>query len=155
MYCTSCGKAVDAGAAFCGKCGAAVSGRRAQTGTGIVVQDVVRSQIAVGNGNVQVQVTVDGVSRITERDGGVQLRVREIPALPATSRPSLIGRDTLVEEACQALSGRTSVQLFGAPGVGRSAVAEAVLRRLAEAGTRCIEMRPATSFTPWSPCTGG
>jgi len=67
MYCTSCGKAVAAGDAFCGKCGAAVTGRRARAETGVVVHDVVRSQIAVGNGNVQVQVTVDGVSRIRER----------------------------------------------------------------------------------------
>jgi len=142
MFCTSCGKGLDAGAAFCGKCGAAVTGRRTEAGASIVVQDVVRSQVAVGDGNVQVQVTVDGVSRITERNDGVELRVREIPVPPATSRPSLVGRYTLIEETWQFLSERTSVQLFGAPGVGRSAVAEAVLRRMAEAGTRCVEIRP-------------
>ncbi len=142
MYCTRCSQPLDAGDAFCGKCGAAVTSRRAQRGPAIVVQDVVRSQIAVGNGNVQVLVNVDGASRYAERDGGVELRTREIPVLATTVRPSLVGREEIIEEAHQALSAGMNVQLFGTPGVGRSAVAEAVLRRLAETGTRCVEMRP-------------
>jgi hypothetical protein len=142
MYCTRCGKALTADGAFCGKCGSPVNGEREQAAVGVVVHDVVRSQIAVGNGNVQVQVTVEGTSRIGERDGGIELRAREIPVLAATSRADLIGRDVLVEQTCDALSGDRSVQLFGAPGVGRSAVAEAVRQRLAETGMRGIELRP-------------
>ena len=142
MYCTTCGKALAAGGEFCGKCGAPANGDRAQASAGVVVRDVVRSQIAVGNGNVQVQVTVDGASRIGERPGGIELRAREIPVLAATSRAGLIGRDVLIEQTCRALSGDSSVQLFGAPGVGRSAIAEAVRQRLAETGMRGIELRP-------------
>jgi hypothetical protein len=142
MHCTSCGQAVSAGDAFCGKCGTAVTSRRAQDRPAVVIQGVVRSQVAVGNGNVQVLVNVDGASRYTERSGGVELQAREIPALATTSRPSLVGRDALIEEAHQALSAGMNVQLFGTPGVGRSGVAEAILRRMAETGTRCVEMRP-------------
>lgn len=148
MYCTKCGRAMAAGHAFCGKCGTPVSGQPAQAGVmagvvaGVVVRDVVRSQVAVGNGNVQVQVSVDGVSRISQRNGGVDLRPREIPPLPAGARAELVGRDTLTEQAWQALSAGRSVQLFGMPGVGRSAVAKDVLRRLAEAGTSCVALHP-------------
>src|SRR5579872_793672 len=142
MYCTKCGRAVAAGQAFCGKCGTPVTGAAGQTRADVVVRDIVRSQVAVGNGNVQVQVSVDGVSRISQRDGGVELRLREIPPLPLTGRAELVGRDTICEQAWQALSAGTSVQLFGRPGVGRSAVAESLLRRASEAGTSCVALHP-------------
>jgi hypothetical protein len=61
MNCATCGRALAAGDSFCGKCGAVVTGGHVRAAAGVVVQDVVRSQVAVGNGNVQVQVTVDGV----------------------------------------------------------------------------------------------
>jgi hypothetical protein len=150
MRCTGCGTALAGTDAFCGKCGAPVTGGRTQTTPvvrsqalpNVVVRDVVGSLVAIGDGNVQVQVRVDGTSQVSQRDGGLELRPRELPVAATTSWTTLIGRSPLVEEAYQALSAGTSVQLFGAPGVGRSAVAEAVLRRMAADGAPCVDVRP-------------
>jgi hypothetical protein len=101
-----------------------------------------RSQIAIGDGNFQVQVTMDGSSQFGRVQGGVALQVRELPPLAPAVRPDLVGRDALVEQVAADLMRDKNVQLFGPPGVGRSAVAEAVLRRLSAAQVRVAEIRP-------------
>jgi len=147
---------------FCGNCGRAVSATpppvarlmtdaprtlRGGAGTagdsfrsGVMVRDVFRSQVAVGDGNVQIKVDVDGSTQFGHVQGGVALQVRDVPVLTPRARRDLVGRDALVEQVSWDLYRQTSVQLFGAPGVGRTAVAEAVLRQLA--AVRGVELRP-------------
>jgi len=103
---------------------------------------IFRSQIAIGDGNFQVQVNMDGSSQFGRVQGGVALQVRELPPLAPAIRPDLVGRDALVEQVATDLMRDKNVQLFGPPGVGRSAVAEAVLRRLSAAQVRVAEIRP-------------
>jgi hypothetical protein len=105
-----------------------------------MVRDVFRSQVAVGDGNVQIKVDVDGSTQFGHVQGGVALQVRDVPVLTPRARRDLVGRDALVEQVSWDLYRQTSVQLFGAPGVGRTAVAEAVLRQLA--AVRGVELRP-------------
>ena len=100
------------------------------------------SQVAVGNGNVLIKLSMEGASRFGEREGGVELRPREIPVPVIPGRADLIGRDELIEQVCQDLLRGKTVQLFGAAGVGRSAVAEAVLRRQAAARVRAVQILP-------------
>jgi hypothetical protein len=109
-----------------------------------MVRDVSRSQVAVGDGNVQILVNVDGSTQFGHAQGGLALQVRNVPVLTPRARRYLVGRDALIEKVSWDLYRQTSVQLFGAPGVGRTAVAEAVLRRLAAAaaGVRGVELRP-------------
>jgi hypothetical protein len=105
-----------------------------------MVRDVFRSQVAVGDGNVQILVDVDGSTQFGHVQGGVALQVRNVPVLTPRARRDLVGRDALIEQVSWDLYRQTSVQLFGAPGVGRTAVAEAVLRQLA--AVRGVELRP-------------
>jgi len=134
MYCGNCGQPMPAADKFCGACGTA----RAT----FAIQDVVKSQVAIGNGNVQIQLTVEGTSQYRERAGGIELHAREIPVLVSASRADLVGRAELIEQASLSLSHGTTVQLFGAAGVGRTAVAEAILRRQAEARVRGVQLLP-------------
>ena len=150
MFCGNCGRAVsalsppvaglmtDARRPLRGGAGTAGDSPR----SGVMVRDVFRSQVAVGDGNVQVQVNVDGSTQFGHVQGGVALQVRDVPVLTPRARRNLVGRDTLIEQVSWDLYRQTSVQLFGAPGVGRTAVAEAVLRRLAAAEVRGVELRP-------------
>jgi hypothetical protein len=133
---------------FCGECGtrrdnAAGTGTRAGLAAGpagVSIRDVVGSQIAVGDGNVQIRMSVDGTSQFGHHEGGIELRAREIPVLTAAGRTDLIGRDALIGQAAADLSRGISVKLFGVPGVGRSAVAAAVIRRQAAAQVRGVEL---------------
>ncbi len=164
--CASCRSPLASDDMFCGNCGRAVSAmsppvaglmtdarrtRRGGAGTagdssrsGVMVRDVVRSQVAVGDGNVQILVDVDGSTQFGHVQGGVALQARDVPVLTPRARRDLVGRDALIEQVSWDLYRETSVQLFGAPGVGRTAVAEAVLRRLAAAAAemRGVELRP-------------
>jgi hypothetical protein len=117
-------------------------GGRSARDAHVTVHSVVKSQIAVGDGNVQVQVTVDGASQFGQLEGGVALRVREIPALATAHRPDPVGRGRLIEQVSRDVLRGTTVQLFGIPGVGRAAVVEAVLGRLAAAGVRGVQLLP-------------
>jgi len=105
-----------------------------------MVRDVFRSQVAVGDGNVQILVDMEGSTQFGHVQGGVALQVRDVPVLTPRARRDLVGRDALIEQVSWDLYRQTSVQLFGAPGVGRTAVAEAVLRQLA--AVRGVELRP-------------
>jgi hypothetical protein len=139
MKCPNCGLPLEQKARFCGHCGTAVAGGSA--GLSVILHDVVGSQIAIGDGNVQIQLSVDGSAQFEPVAGGITLAVREIPVLAPVARPGLVGRDALIEQASQDLRQHRNVQLFGLPGVGRTAVAEAVLQRLAPAGVRAVELR--------------
>lgn len=163
MLCTDCYGPLGPDDIFCGNCGAPRSA--AQTAAQTVAQSAARSaprsaapdqvaqtaveihhvsgsQVAVGDGNVQIKLSVEGASRFGERDGGIELRPREIPVPAIASRADPIGRDALIERVCQDLWRGITVQLFGAAGVGRSAVAEAVLRRQAAARVRAVQVLP-------------
>ena len=162
--CASCRFPLAPDGMFCGHCGRAVSAtsppvaglmtdarrtRRVGAGTAgdsprssVMVRDVFRSQVAVGDGNVQILVDVDGSTQFGHVHGGVALQVRDVPVLTPRARRDLVGRKSLIEHVSWDLYRQTSVQLFGVPGVGRTAVAEAVLRRLAAAEVRGVELRP-------------
>jgi hypothetical protein len=104
------------------------------------VHGAVQSQIAVGDGNVQIQLTMGGMSQFGQLQDGVALRKREIPVFASTGRTDLVGRDVIIEQAFRSIYRGTSVQLFGAPGVGRKAIAEAVTRRLGAAGVAGVQI---------------
>jgi hypothetical protein len=100
----------------------------------------------------------DGTARGLAAAGGplIQLRVadgramaqavtalepREIPVLATFDEPWPAGRDQVIGEVAAELAATLSVQLYGAPGVGKKAVA------------RCGRL--AASRTPWGACTSG
>ena len=59
------------------------------------------------------------------------LEPREIPLLATFGEPWPAGRDQVIGEVAAELAANLSVQLHGAPGVGKKAIARAVIRRLA------------------------
>jgi len=148
MFCGNCGRAVSAtsppvarpmtGARRTLRGGAGTAGDPFRSA--VMVRDVFRSQVAVGDGNVQILVDMEGSTQFGHVQGGVALQVRDVPVLTPRARRDLVGRDALIEQVSWDLYRQTSVQLFGAPGVGRTAVAEAVLRQLA--AVRGVELRP-------------
>jgi hypothetical protein len=143
--CTGCGRPLAPEDVFCGSCGLAAPDAppsRPQGQQSVVMHHISGSQIAIGDGNFQVQVNMDGSSQFGRVQGGVALQVRELPPLAPAVRPDLVGRHALVEQVAADLMRDKNVQLFGPPGVGRSAVAEAVLRRLSAARVRVAEIRP-------------
>ncbi|WP_333769486.1 hypothetical protein [Streptomyces sp. IBSBF 2435] len=107
--------------------------------------NIVGSQVIVGNGNVALQVTLGGASALTDRSPALPAALRELPVFRALpGRRPLVGRTGLVEPtAADLLAGRT-VQLCGADGAGRLAVAEAVVARLAEHGVRGVQLLGGT-----------
>jgi hypothetical protein len=113
---------------------------RSAPGAQVTVHSAVQSQIAVGNGNVQIQLTAGGMSQLGPLQGGVALRKREIPVLASPSRADPVGRSAIIEQAFTDIHRGTNVQLFGAAGVGRKAVAEAVVRRLGAAGVYGVQL---------------
>jgi hypothetical protein len=115
------------------------SGRSAPH-TQVTVQHVFGSQIAVGDGNTLIHLTAGGSSQFGHIDSGVALRVREIPVRASSGRADPVGRDAIIEDVAECLSRGTNVQLFGVPGVGRTAIAEAAARRLGAAGVQCVEL---------------
>ncbi|MFC4497638.1 hypothetical protein ACFPA8_26260 [Streptomyces ovatisporus] len=85
--------------------------------------------------------------RFVETESLRELPLHEAPLLPASGRTELFGRDELVEEVSARLAEGTSVQLYGEPGVGKRAIAEAVHRRLAEQGGRGHVLSPLAGET--------
>jgi hypothetical protein len=104
----------------------------------------------------------DGTARGLAAAGGplIQLRVadgramaqavtalepREIPVLATFDEPWPAGRDQVIGEVAAELAATLSVQLYGAPGVGKKAIARAVIRRLAAGPNpvRGVELWPA------------
>jgi hypothetical protein len=59
------------------------------------------------------------------------LPAREIPVLATFAEPWPAGRDQVIGEVAAELAATLSVQLYGAPGAGKKAIARAVIRRLA------------------------
>jgi hypothetical protein len=113
---------------------------RAAPRTQVTVQHVSGSQIAVGDGNTLIQLTADGLSQFGHIDNSVALRVREIPVQASSGRAEPVCRDEIISDVANSLSRGMNVQLFGTPGVGRAAIAEAAARRLGTAGIHWVEL---------------
>jgi hypothetical protein len=77
---------------------------------------------------VFVQVQVIGDAAVVGTVAG--LEPRDEPRLALPGEPDPVGRAQIVGQAAAELANGMSVQLFGAPGVGKKAVARAVIRRL-------------------------
>ncbi|HEV2634181.1 MAG TPA: hypothetical protein VGX23_03475 [Actinocrinis sp.] len=107
------------------------------------ISDVVGSQIVVGNGNIAIQLTVDDRSELRPDSGPRRRTARELQRLHVRPRPEPVGRDELVARAAADLAEGRNVQLFGAPGVGRLAVAHAVAARLGALGHRGVQLLDA------------
>jgi hypothetical protein len=77
------------------------------------------------------------------------LEPREIPLLGTFAEPWPVGRDQVIGEVAAELAATLSVQLYGAPGVGKKAIARAVIRRLAAGPNpvRGVELCPAGQDT--------
>ena len=73
------------------------------------------------------------------------LEPREIPVLATFDEPWPAGRDQIIGEVAAELAAALSVQLYGAPGVGKKAIARAVIRRLGAGPypVRGVELWPA------------
>ena len=82
---------------------------------------------AAGDPLVQVRV-VDGRAAA---EAVTALEPREIPVLGTFAEPWPVGRDQVIGEVAAEVAAALSVQLYGAPGVGKKAIARAVIRRLA------------------------
>jgi hypothetical protein len=97
----------------------------------VTIRNVVGAQVVVGKGNLAIQLTVDGSSGYSDRGASAPLQARALPVLrlrDGVDEP--VGRTSLIDRTVAELSGGRSVQLCGAPGTGKAAVAEAVARRL-------------------------
>lgn len=90
------------------------------------------SVIVVGDGNTAIHVTIEGRSGYSARTASAPLRPRPLPVLRPRQVREPVGRDGLVTAATDALLAGRSVELCGIAGVGKSAIAEAVARRLAD-----------------------
>lgn len=89
------------------------------------------SVIIVGNGNTAIHVTIEGTSGYSARSASAPLHPRPLAVINPRRGPELVGRDRLVAAAADALLAGRSVELCGGAGVGKTAIAEAVARRLA------------------------
>jgi len=74
-----------------------------------------------------------------------ELRPQEIPALRTLREPEPVGRATIVGQVAAQLRARTSVQLYGPAGIGKKAIARAVIRELRHDAVRGVELRPRLS----------
>jgi hypothetical protein len=74
-----------------------------------------------------------------------ELRPQEIPALRTLREPEPVGRATIVGQVAAQLRARTSVQLYGPAGLGKKAIARAVIRELRDDAVRGVELRPRLS----------
>jgi hypothetical protein len=74
-----------------------------------------------------------------------ELRPQEIPALRTLREPEPVGRATIVGQVAAQLRARTSVQLYGPAGIGKKAIARAVIRELRDDAVRGVELRPRLS----------
>jgi len=89
------------------------------------------SVIVVGDGNTAIHVTIEGTSGYSARSASEPLRPRPLAVINPRRGPEPVGRDGLVTAATDALLAGRSVELCGGAGVGKTAIAEAVARRLA------------------------
>jgi hypothetical protein len=94
---------------------------------GIAVSRKARGLAAAGRPLVQVRI-VDGHA---VAQAVTALEPREIPMLGTFAGSWPVGRDQIIGEVTAELATALSVQLYGAPGVGKKAIARAVIRRLA------------------------
>ena len=92
------------------------------------------SVIVVGNGNVAIHVTIEGTSGYSARSASEPLHPRPLAVINPRRGPEPVGRDRLVTAAAEALFAGRSVELCAGAGVGKTAIAEAVARRLAARG---------------------
>ncbi|WP_333769485.1 hypothetical protein [Streptomyces sp. IBSBF 2435] len=101
-----------------------------------LVHEVFRSQIVVGDGAIAVQILPDEATTVGAGIDPAVLSLQALPPLRALrDRRPLVGRAETVEQVADGLLAGRSTRLFGAPGLGRSAVAQAVVDRLAEGGS--------------------
>ena len=114
----------------------------------ITVTNAIGSQILVGDGCVQISVLLGGASRLDDLDGRPALRATTLPVLPSAERADPIGREEIIAGAAADLAAGRSVQLVGAPGVGRTAVARAVSRRLGAQQLRGVHLHGGGE--PWT-----
>lgn len=101
--------------------------------TSVSISNLSYSQVVVGNRNVALQLTVEGTAGYSDRYVSPPLQPRPLPVIRARAAAEPVGRESVVEEALAAVLDQRSVQLCGTPGVGKTAVAEAIARRLTAA----------------------
>jgi hypothetical protein len=87
-----------------------------------------RGSLAAGRGPL-IQVRVAGGRAVPQVV--TALPAREIPVLATFAEPWPAGRDQVIGEVAAELAATLSVQLYGAAGAGKKAIARAVIRRLA------------------------
>jgi hypothetical protein len=97
--------------------------------TPIDIQRVHRSQVLVGDGNIAVLIQPGGETTLEAADGLLDsLTLHHLPALRVPpGRGELVGRSSLIAAAAADLDAGRHVQLVGASGVGRAAVARALV----------------------------
>ena len=99
--------------------------------------------IAVGDYTTSVQLQMVGdtaqVHDLTE------LHPQEISVIGTLREQEPVGRATIVGQVAAQLRARTSVQLYGPPGIGKKAITRAVIRELSHDGVRGTELRPRLS----------
>jgi len=74
-----------------------------------------------------------------------ELRPQEIPVLRTLREPEPVGRAATVGQVAAQLRAQTSVQLHGPAGIGKKAIARAVIRELSRDAVRGVELRPRLS----------
>ena len=74
-----------------------------------------------------------------------ELRPQEIPVLRTLREPEPVGRAAIVGQVAAQLRAQTSVQLYGPAGIGKKAIARAVIRELSRDAVRGVELRPRLS----------
>ena len=99
----------------------------------VTISDTISSQIVVGNSSMALQVTVDGGAALGAGPEPRPRIAREPRRLSVRTRPEPIGRAEVITRAVADLTAGRNVQLFGTPGVGRRAVAHAIVERLGAA----------------------
>lgn len=120
--------------------GGVVAGGGAVAAAGIVISGDNYGIASTGANATLIQVQIAGGAAVI---GDVpDLQPREIPVLATLAESDPVGRDAIIGQAGAALVAGTSVQLHGAPGTGRKAIARALIRRLGACGVRGIELRP-------------
>ncbi|HEY8047522.1 MAG TPA: hypothetical protein VIF35_24910, partial [Streptosporangiaceae bacterium] len=68
-----------------------------------------------------------------------ELRPQEIPVLRTLREPEPVGRSAIVGQVAAQLRAQTSVQLYGPAGIGKKAIARAVIRELSRDAVRGVE----------------
>jgi hypothetical protein len=74
-----------------------------------------------------------------------ELRPHEIPVLRTLREPEPVGRAAIVGQVAAQLRAQTSVQLYGPAGIGKKAIARAVIREFSRDAVRGVELRPRLS----------